>query len=137
MDRCDRYLKYGRLFSGQVGNQRYEELLNDIGTSNYYRWMIPWSDEPLPNKPHGHPMWRNEADPDPWEPLIHAMIGVAAKDYATALIDGPQWLVEELRGWFLENEFATPVMREVERMVRSCRSRWELNHLPGRIRTNL
>ena len=68
-----------------IGSDKFEEHLQDIYVSEYYRNQLPADDEdPLKLAAYGTKIWRSEPAYDPWIELIFAVTAQAVVDYIEA-----------------------------------------------------
>lgn len=68
-----------------IGSDKFEEHLQDICVSEYYRNRLPADDEdPLKLAAYGTKIWRSEPAYDPWIELMFAVTAQAVVDYIEA-----------------------------------------------------
>ena len=103
----------------RIDSADYEDRLNDIGTSKYYDWLLPYEDDLEKEAAYGHRLWVSEdPDVDPWERLYAAVIAMACSDYLDYYIRGNQLMMQVMEDWFSEDELQRMVFDELNHLLR-------------------
>lgn len=119
-----------------IGSDGYEQMVLDWGTRNYYDLMVPrdGADNLMNLAGTGRPLWKQEAEMDPWELLACAVICEAARDWCMYAMEDDTEGMESIAEWFRKNSYSQTVLDALEARWSRCRGYEDRQRLLDSIR---